>query len=62
MTAQLLLSDDLMAWTRANITRHNQMAGARNHIMRMSEGNSFYGGGLAGMSDTYAAALWTAGE
>lgn len=52
----LLMSDD--AWA-GKLQKLQQVCRDQNTSFRINEVNSFYGGGKAGVSDTFASALWS---
>ena len=55
-----LLSPTMMQSVAAELARLKQAANAQGKPFRVTETNSAYGGGQAGVSDVYAAALWGA--
>eukprot|EP00878_Enallax_costatus_P031675 GHUV01034652.1.p1 GENE.GHUV01034652.1~~GHUV01034652.1.p1 ORF type:complete len:159 (-),score=11.46 GHUV01034652.1:17-493(-) len=57
-----LLSEDLVREASRNATIHVNAAAARGHSLRITEANSMSGAGKDGVSDAYAAALWTADQ
>ncbi len=57
-TIQTLLSGRIRAEERVSLTRYMRVARAGHIPLRVDEANSVSCGGVAGISDTFAAALW----